>query len=61
MGFSPEAVATFIAVVGVLSVAAQTAILGRYYLFFFKSLFFFIRTVPVVVYFYLINQSINIL
>jgi len=28
MGFSPEAVATFIAVVGVLSVLAQTAILG---------------------------------
>ena len=31
MGFSPEAVATFIAVVGVLSVAAQTAILGKCY------------------------------
>jgi hypothetical protein len=30
MGFSAEAVATFIAVVGVLSVAAQTAVLGRF-------------------------------
>ena len=39
MGFSPEAVATFIAVVGVLSVAAQTAILGRYYLFFLSLCF----------------------
>ena len=28
MGFSAEAVATFIAVVGVLSVFAQTAVLG---------------------------------
>lgn len=30
MGFSAEAVATFIAVVGVLSVFAQTAVLGRH-------------------------------
>lgn len=29
MGFSAEAVATFIAVVGVLSVFAQTAVLGK--------------------------------
>lgn len=29
MGFSAEAVATFIAVVGVLSVFAQTAVLGN--------------------------------
>ena len=30
MGFSAEAVATFIAVVGVLSVFAQTAVLGSF-------------------------------
>lgn len=40
MGFSAEAVATFIAVVGVLSVAAQTAVLGKHfsYIFILKNL-----------------------
>lgn len=34
MGFSAEAVATFIAVVGVLSVFAQTAVLGSIFIYF---------------------------
>ena len=41
-GFSSEAVATFIAVVGVLSVAAQTAVLGSLLFFHRIRCFFFV-------------------
>ncbi|XP_046464514.1 hippocampus abundant transcript 1 protein-like isoform X2 [Daphnia pulex] len=44
MGFSAEAVATFIAVVGVLSVFAQTAVLGSFYIIFLSVFIFFRRS-----------------
>ena len=42
MGFSAEAVATFIAVVGVLSVFAQTAVLGSFCILILVVRIFFI-------------------